>query len=217
MKLPVLLLMLLGRAIFGQEFLQTNVPGELNILRRVEEVKKYEGELRELRVLAPTLAAEEIDRAVLNKLMQEIIDDPETTKDRLGISTEQIDDIFITISNAKSFINNNEIANVRAMCKAWNNSELENDERIQEAIDAYKARDQFTKTFIAKYYRLVLFDIESLLHPSKQLKFNDYMDDRRRRMVSSGTRSWGSVVENVKSGRDAVSFHCRKNREKWGV
>ena len=109
--------------------------------------------------------------------------------------------------------NNNEIANVKAMCKAWNNSKLNGDERIKEAIEAYKARDQFTKTFIAKYYRLVLFDIESLLHPSEQAKFNDYMNDRRRRMASSGARSWGSVVENVKSGRDAVSFHCRRDRE----
>ena len=211
-KFSVLLLILLGRAIFGQESLQTNVLGELNILKRVEEVKEYEGKLRELRVLAPTLAPEEIDRAVLNKLMQEIIDDPEITEDRFEVSAERIDDIFIIISNAKNFINNNEIANVRAMCKAWNNSELEDDERIQEAIDAYKARDQLTKTFIAKYYRLVLFDIESLLHPSEQLKFNGYMDDRRQRMVLSGTRSWGAVVENVKSGRDAVSFHCRRNR-----
>ena len=143
--------------------------------------------------------------------MQEMIDDPETTEDRLGVSAERIGDILITISNTKNFINNNEITYVSAMCKAWNNSKLEDDERIQEAIDAYKARDQLTKTFIAKYYRLVLFDIESLLHPSEQLKFNGYMDDRRQRMVLSGTRSWGSVVENVKSGRDAVSFHCRRN------
>ena len=90
MKLSVLLLMLLGRAIFGQEPLETKVPGELNILRLVEEVKKYEGEVRELRVLAPTLAPEEIDRAVLNKLMQEIIDDPELTEDRFAVSAERL-------------------------------------------------------------------------------------------------------------------------------
>ena len=216
MRVPFsfLLLILLEGTIFGQESQRTKVLGELDILERVEEVKEYEGELRELRILAPTLTTEEIDRAVLNRLMQEIIDDPQTTQDRLGVSAEKIDDIFVTISNAKSFINNDEFANVRAMCKAWNNSELNGDQRIKEAIEAYKTRDQFTKSFVAKYYRLVLFDIESLLHPSEKIKFDDYMDDRRRRMASSGARSWGSVVENVKSGRDAISFHCRKDRDK---
>ena len=212
-ELPVLLLIFSGGTSFGQEPLRSDVIGQLNPSQRIEEIREYQGELRELRVLAPTLAAEEIDRAVLNKLMQEIIDDPQTAENRLGISAEKIEDIFVTISNAKSFINNNEIANVKAMCKAWNNSKLNGDGRIKEAIEAYKARDQFTKTFIAKYYRLVLFDIESQLHPSEQAKFNDYMNDRRRRMASSGARSWGSVVENVKSGRDAVSFHCRRDRE----
>ena len=212
-ELPVSLLIFLGGASFGQELLRSDVIGQLNPSKRIEEIKEYQGELRELKVLAPTLAVEEIDRAVLNKLMQEIIDDPQTAENRLGISTEKIEDIFVTISNAKSFINNNEIANVQAMCKAWNNSKLDGDGRIKEAIEAYKARDQFTKTFVAKYYRLVLFEIESLLHPSEQAKFNDYMNDRRRRMASSGARSWGSVVENVKSGRDAVSFHCRRDRE----
>ena len=202
------------RSIFAQEALQTDIPSELNISNRVEEIKEYDGEVRELRILAPTLAPEEIDRAVLNKLMQEIIDNPKTTKERLGVSSDQIDDIFITISNAKSFINNNEIANVRAMCNAWKSSKFRGDKKIQEAIDAYKNRDQFTKNFIAKYYRLVLFDIESLLHPSKQEKFNAYMNDRRRRMATSGARSWGSVVENVNSGRDAVNFHCRVSRDK---
>ena len=202
------------RSIFAQEALQNDIPGELNISSRVEEIKEYDGELRELRILAPTLAPEEIDRAVLNKLLQEIIDNPKTTEERLGVSSDQIEDIFITISNAKSFINNNEIANVRAMCNAWKSSKFRGDKKIQEAIDAYKNRDQFTKNFIAKYYRLVLFDIESLLQPSEQEKFNAYMNDRRRRMATSGARSWGSVVENVNSGRDAVNFHCRVDRDK---
>ena len=213
-ELPVLLLIFLGGTSFGQEPLRSDVIGQLNPSQRIEEIREYQGELRELRVLAPTLAAEEIDRAVLNKLMQEIIDDPQTAENRLGISAEKIEDIFVTISNAKSFINNNEMANVRAMCNAWNSSNFRDDKRTQEAIDAYKTRDQFTKNFIAKYYRLVLFDIESLLHPSEQEKFNAYMNDRRRRMATSGARSWGSVVENIKSGRDAVNFHCRVNRDK---
>ena len=214
MKLFILSIVLITAGIFAQEPLQPNIIGELDLSSRVEEVKEYHGEVRDLKILAPTIAPEEIDRAVLNKLMQEIADNPKITEERLGVSSEQIDDIFITISNAKSFINNNEMANVRAMCNAWNSSNFSDDKRTQEAIDAYKTRDQFTKNFIEKYYRLVLFDIESLLHPSEQEKFNAYMNDRRRRMATSGTRSWGSVVENIKSGRDAVNFHCRVNRDK---
>ena len=214
MKLFIFSIMLITGGVFAQEPVQPNILGGLNISSRVEEVKEYHGEVKDLKILTPTLAPEEIDRAVLNKLMQEIVDNPKITEERLGVSSEQIDDIFITISNAKSFINNNEMANVRAMCNAWNSSNFRDDKRTQEAIDAYKTRDQFTKNFIAKYYRLVLFDIESLLHPSEQEKFNAYMNDRRRRMATSGTRSWGSVVENIKSGRDAVNFHCRVNRDK---
>ena len=214
MKILIISIALIIEGAFAQGPLQSNIPGELNISSRVEEVKRYDGELRELKILAPTLAPEEIDRAVLNKLMQEIADSPKITEERLGVSSDQIDDMFITISNAKSFINNNEMANVRAMCSAWDSSNFRGDKRTQEAIDAYKSRDQFTKNFIAKYYRLVLFDIESLLHPSEQEKFNAYMNDRRRRMATSGARSWGSVVENVNSGRDAVNFHCRVDRDK---
>ena len=214
MKLFIFSIVLITGDVFAQEPLQPNILGELNLSSRVEEVKEYHGEVRDLKILAPTIAPEEIDRAVLNKLMQEIADNPKITQERLGVSSEQIDDIFITISNAKSFINNNEMANVRAMCNAWNSSNFRDDKRTQEAIDAYKTRDQFTKNFIAKYYRLVLFDIESLLQPSEQERFNAYMNDRRRRMATSGARSWGSVVENIKSGRDAVNFHCRVNRGK---
>ena len=214
MKLFILSIVLITGGVFAQEPLQPNIIGELDLSSRVEEVKEYHGEVRDLKILAPTIAPEEIDRAVLNKLMQEIADSPKITEERLGVSSDQIDDIFITISNAKSFINDNEMANIRAMCNAWNNSKFRDDKRIQDAIHAYKTRDQFTKNFIAKYYRLVLFDIESLLQPSEQEKFNAYMNDRRRRMATSGTRSWGSVVENIKSGRDAVNFHCRVNRDK---
>ena len=102
--------MLAESGTFAQEALQTNISGELNISSRVGEVKEYDGELRELKILTPTLAPEEIDRAVLNKLMQEIADNPKITEERLGVSSEQIDDIFNTISKAKSFINNNEMA-----------------------------------------------------------------------------------------------------------
>ena len=205
------LLIFLSNSVLSQGTLQTDIADGLDLSTRLDDVRQSGGDQRELTVLAPTLAVEEIDRAVLNKLMQEIANDPVTTKNRLGVSEEIVEDIFVTISNAKGFINDNEHANVQAMCNAWDSSTKEGDDRISEALDAYKNRDQFTKTFVAKYYRLVLFDIESLLPISAKVKFDVYMDDRRRRMATSGTRSWGSVVENVKSGREVVNFHCRRN------
>ena len=209
--LVVSLLIFLSNSVLSQGTLQTDIADGLDLSTRLDDVRLSGGDQRELTVLAPTLAVEEIDRAVLNKLMQEIANDPVTTKNRLGVSEEIVEDIFVTISNAKGFINDNEHANVQAMCNAWDHSTKKGDDRISEALDAYKNRDQFTKTFVAKYYRLVLFDIESLLPISAKVKFDVYMDDRRRRMATSGTRSWGSVVENVKSGREVVNFHCRRN------
>jgi len=209
--LVVSLLIFLSNSVLSQGTLQTDIADGLDLSTRLDDVRQSRGDQRELTVLAPTLAVEEIDRAVLNKLMQEIANDPVTTKNRLGVSKEIVDDIFVTISNAKGFINDNEHANVQAMCNAWDSSTKKGDDRISEALDAYKNRDQFTKTFVAKYYRSVLFDIESLLPISAKVKFDVYMDDRRRRMATSGTRSWGSVVENVKSGREVVNFHCRRN------
>ncbi|PDH33287.1 MAG: hypothetical protein CNF02_08855 [OM182 bacterium MED-G28] len=193
------------------------VDGTLDPYQRLQEIRnltKTESEQeqpRELNVLAPTIAVEEIDRAVVNKLMQEISNDPETTKTRLAASDAQLEDILIIISNARSFINNSEMANVRAMCNAWNRSELEDDSRIEEALNAYKRRAQFTKDFIAKYYRIVLMDIEAVLQGPSLVRFSSYMEDRRRRMASSGAITWGAVVENVTSGREAVHFHCRRN------
>ena len=193
------------------------VDGTLDPYQRLQEIRnltKTESEQeqpRELNVLAPTIAVEEIDRAVVNKLMQEISNDPEITKTRLAASDAQLEDILIIISNARSFINNSEMANVRAMCNAWNRSELEDDSRIEEALNAYKRRAQFTKDFIAKYYRSVLMDIEAVLQGPSLVRFSSYMEDRRRRMASSGAITWGAVVENVTSGREAVHFHCRRN------
>ena len=183
----------------------------LQEIRNLNTSESEQEQPRELNVLAPTIAVEEIDRAVVNKLMQEISNDPETTKTRLAASDAQLEDIFIIISNARSFINNSEMANVRAMCNAWNRSELEDDSRIEEALNAYKRRAQFTKDFIAKYYRIVLMDIEAVLQGPSLVRFSSYMEDRRRRMASSGAITWGAVVENVTSGREAVHFHCRRN------
>ena len=210
-RIMSLLLITLSTALSSQEITQIGVGSNLDPAARANEIRNNEESPRDLSVLAPTIAAEEIDRAVLNRLIKEITNEPETTKIRLGISDTTMKDILITLSNARSFINNNEMANVRAMCDAWNKSNLIEDDRIEQALNAYKKRDQFTKNFIAKYYRVVLFDIQSILNETEKKKFELYMNDRRRRMATSGTSSWGSVVENVSSGRDTVNFHCRRN------
>lgn len=171
-----------------------------------------QAEPRDLNVIGSTLAPEEIDRAVLNRLMQEIAHQPDRTASVLGLSRETLQDVFISISNARNFINDNEMANLRAMCGAWDRSSLEGEARIEEALKAYKQRRQLTLNFIQKFYRLVIVDIESILTEPEQLKFGRYMDDRRRRMASAGNVYSSAVVENVRSGAESVRFHCRDNR-----
>ncbi len=165
-------------------------------------------EPRELTVLAQTLSAQEIDRAVLNRLMVEISSDPENTRIRLGLSESQLEELFIILSNARGFINGSEMANVRAMCAKWKSSESQGAARIEEALSAYREREQLTKTFIAKYYGIVLFDIESLLDEASKPLLAAYMDDRRRRMASSGATTWGAPVQNISAGADTIDFHC---------
>lgn len=198
-------------SVHSQEILRADIGSELDPEARAKEIRNNTEHPRELSVLAPTISPEEIDRAVINRLMREIADEPELTKSRLKISADTMEDIFITISNARSFINNNEIANIRAMCDAWNKSDYIGDARVELALDAYKKRNQFTKNFIAKYYNIVLIDIESALDIQQKITFDLYMRDRRRRMATSGTSSWGAVVENVTSGRETVNFHCRRD------
>ena len=176
-----------------------------------------EAEPRELNVIGSTLAPEEIDRAVLNRLMQEIAHEPERTASVLGLSRDKLQDVFVSLSNAKNFINNNEMANLRAMCQAWDNSTLDGDARIEEALDAYKRRRQFTLDFIQKFYRLVLVDIDSILSEPERIRFSRYMDDRRRRMANAGNVYASAVVENVRSGTESINFHCRDNRTLPGV
>lgn len=176
-----------------------------------------QAEPRELNVIGSTLAPEEIDRAVLNRLMQEIAHQPDRTASVLGLSRETLQDVFISISNARNFINDNEIANLRAMCGAWDNSSLEGDARIEEALEAYKKRRQLTLEFIQKFYRSVVADIESILIEPEQLSFGRYMDDRRRRMASAGNVYSSAIVENVRSGAESVNFHCRDNRPPTGA
>ena len=73
MKLFILSIVLITGGVFAQEPLQPNIIGELDLSSRVEEIKEYHGEVRDLKILAPTIAPEEIDRAVLNKLMQDCL------------------------------------------------------------------------------------------------------------------------------------------------
>ena len=181
---------------------------EVNLNRAKQQ---YRNSLpRELTVLSETLSAEQLDRAVLNRLMQEISTQPASTKTRIGINDSQLQELFVIISNAHGFINGSEIANVRAMCAAWDESAASDNARITEEIVAYKAREQLTQTFIAKYYGVVLFDVEAILDERSLLLFRAYMNDRRR-LANAGMTSWGSPVQNISAGTDTIKFHCRTN------
>jgi len=177
------ILTLLSCSALSQENLEPQeIDGAIDSKEHIEKIRQSEG--RELKVIAPTIAPEEIDRVVLNRLLQEISHDPDTVRSRLQINEGQLQDIFVTISNARNFINDSEMANVRAMCRAFYASEQRGEVRIQEALDAYKQRARFTTNFISRYYRIVLADIEAGLSTLSLTLFNAYMEDRRRRMMS---------------------------------
>ena len=204
-KAPLLLLLtLMAGASLGQEDKLTLEDGAVAF-----EDTYRNPQTRELTVLAETLSPADIDRAVLNRFMLEINNDPEHTKNRLRLNDSQLEELFITLSNARGFINGSEMANVRAMCAAWDASEAKDDSRVAEAINAYRARQQLTQTFIAKYYGVVLFDIEALLPAASKPLFQAYMDDRRRRMANAGATTLGSPVQNIRAGTDTIAFHCR--------
>lgn len=164
---------------------------------------------RELRVLSPTLAPEQIDRAVLNRLLQEILEDSQAVATQLDLNTTELADIQTVLANAHGFINDNEMANIQAMCTAWENSTQIGITRIEEALAAYNQRAQFTRDFIAQYYGIVLATIEQQLNTTSLNRFNGYMIDRRRRMANTGAVTIGSVSQNVRSGEESVRFHCR--------
>jgi len=167
---------------------------------------------RELTVLAPTLSPAEIDQAVLNRLMGEIVKTPEQVMDWLRVDSDQLQDIFISLSNAKNFINTNEIASVRAMCSAFNQSKASGAAQIAEALAAYELRSSYTRNFIASFYKILISDIEVGLSPQALVSFRSYMDDRRRRMATAGNVTLGIPTQNVSSGREAVEFHCGTSR-----
>lgn len=168
----------------------------------------------ELTILSPTIAPEELDRVVLNRLLLEISRDPERTGEMLGVDSHLLNEIQISLSNAASFINDNDIANVRAMCRAWDQSSqgnLSEIERIELALEAYKQRRQFTRDFIARFYQIVILEIEAFLPAPAVRRFRSYLDDRRRRMANAGNVVSGAVVENLSSGAETVRFHCRSD------
>ncbi|MFT7470280.1 MAG: hypothetical protein ACI8XU_000168 [Kiritimatiellia bacterium] len=207
-RLSALPALLLAGTCLAQSDSQSVVT-DVDLNRAKQEYRSSEP--RELTVLTQTLSIEQIDRAVLNRLMQEINSEPANTKARIGINDSQLQELFITISNARGFINGSEMANVRAMCAAWDDSRNRDETRIAEAIAAYKAREQLTQTFIAKYYSVVLFDIEAILDEQSLPLFRAYMKDRRRRLANAGMTSWGSPVQNISAGTDTIDFHCRTN------
>ena len=203
------LLILLGLNLAGtlsaQPDFQPSITG-LDALQSLDPAIKP----RELRVLTPSLAPEELNRAVLNRLLQEIVHTPERAADTLALNDAELQNTTVYLSNARSFINNNESANLLAMCRAWDDSLATGDERIAEALDAYKQRRQLTLDFIERFYNVVIADIENALDEQSRFQFQRYLEDRRRRMANSGATSFGAVVENISSGRETVQSHCQR-------
>tara|TARA_Y100000739_G_scaffold56267_1_gene46065 strand:+ start:2094 stop:2300 length:207 start_codon:yes stop_codon:yes gene_type:complete len=58
------LLIFLSNSVLSQGTLQTDIADGLDLSTRLDDVRQSGGDQRELTVLAPTLAVEEIDRAV---------------------------------------------------------------------------------------------------------------------------------------------------------
>ena len=162
------------------------------------------------------LEPEEIDRAVLNRLMQEISSAPQRTASITGLEAETLEKIFISLSNARNFINIDETLNVKAMCDAWKNSNFQGDARIKEALEAYTERRQHTLTFIEGFYRNVLTEIESLLSEEEKPRFTHYMNDRRRRMADAGISSRNMNPDDMTRGAEAIHFFCRNNQTDTG-
>ena len=200
LRLIVILLMCIVQSAIAQDGLD---------LPLADELQSADLEPRELRILAPTLAPEQIDRAVLNRLMQEILDRPEATASSLDLEPAQLQDVLTLLSNAHGFINDNDMANVQAMCATWEKSSLVGDARINEALAAYDRRAQFTRDFIARYYNVVLANVEAGFDEISLQKFKAYMDDRRRRMASAGAMPASAVSGNARSGAESIRFHCR--------
>ncbi len=162
------------------------------------------------------LEAEEIDRAVLNRLMQEIASAPQRTASLTGLEAETLEKIFISLSNARNFINIDEIQNVKAMCDTWTHSDFQGDARIKEALKAHAERRQHTLTFIEGFYQNVLTEIESLLSAAEKPRFTNYIKDRRRRMADAGIASRNMNPDDLVRGAEAIHFYCRNNRPDTG-
>ena len=162
------------------------------------------------------LEPEEIDRAVLNRLMQEIASAPQRTASITGLEAETLEKIFISLSNARNFINIDDMQNVKAMCDTWNHSHFQGDARIREALQAHSERRQHTLTFIEGFYRNVLTEIESLLSAAEKSRFTHYMNDRRRRMADAGIPSRNMNPNDLTRGAEAIHFYCRNNRTDTG-
>ena len=162
------------------------------------------------------LEPEEIDRAVLNRLMQEIASAPQRAASITGLEAETLEKIFISLSNARNFINIDEMQNVKAMCDTWNHSNFRGDARIREALNAHAQRRQHTLTFIEGFYQNVLTEIESLLSAAEKPRFTHYINDRRRRMADAGISSRSMNPDDLARGAEAIHFYCRNNRPDTG-
>jgi len=174
--------------------------------------QNFDKEVPEYSIGQTNLAQEEIDRAVLNRLMQEIAQAPQRTASITGIEEESLAEIFVSLSNAKNFINIDEIRNIRAMCETWANSNFQGEARVRESLNAYAARRQLTLNFVESFYQKVFDEIKRTLSATERSRFNHYMNDRRRRMADAVTSSQGLNFYDVRGGAGTINLYCRNSR-----
>jgi len=150
---------------------------------------------------------DDIKRAVLIRLMTDIQTNPQRVNAESGLNNAELDEIFVLLSNARHFVNDNVIANTRKMCASWKRSHLQDQARVEAAVEAYNASVKQNKLYINRHYRMVLLQIENYINETSWRSLNAYLNDRNTRL--SRDRSLSASLELHISQENAESLHAR--------
>ena len=99
-----------------------------------------------------------------------------------GLEEETLRKILISLSNAKNFINIDEMRNVKAMCDSWDHSEFRGSARIKEALKARQREDNILWPLLRAFTETYSQIDRVCWSAAEKPRFANYMDDRRRRM-----------------------------------
>lgn len=145
------------------------------------DVKRYTAANTSARSAA--IAPPDIDRMVFNRLLREIMDDPDQLRRTLALSREELPELSLLLSNSLQYTNIDHARAHQQMCRSWQMNRRADDRR-EQALAAYDASIARDKRYIAERDRRLLVDIEALLSPIGWEGFRDYMEDRRRRLAT---------------------------------